>query len=323
MEHIDENLIAKYLDGSTSIQENNDIELWLEESEENRQMFEEIRSLWLKSRDIRVDETVSFDRVAAWNKVKPSADIKEQRSQWSIWMPRVAASLIVILVGFIAYLYLQENPLPEVFTASDENKEFTLPDGSKVFMEVGATIKYFEDFAEYRNLEFSGLAYFEVVSSTESPFIINTPDLVIKVVGTEFYVNTHQEDYGVGVTSGIVTVKDKHGSEMFELIKDQMIAYDAIGKTFGPLKNLNMNQLYFKSGTLEFTETPLGEVILTLEESFGVDIEYLDSEDSPCLFSGRFNKASLNDILDQLELSLNLEIKRDETITIVSSKCTQ
>ncbi len=323
MDHIDEILIAKYLDGSTSIQENNDIELWLEESEENRQMFEEIKSLWLKSRGIRVDKTVRFDKVAAWNKVKPSVDIKEQRSQWSIWMPRVAASLIVILVGFIAYLYLQENPLPEEFIATEENREFTLPDGSKVSMQVGATVKYFQDFADYRNLEFSGLGYFEVVPSTESPFTINTSDLVIKVVGTEFYVNTHKEDYGVGVTSGIVTVQDKHGSEMFELIKDQMIEYDAIGKTFGPLKNLNMNQLYFKSGTLEFTETPLSEVILTLEESFGVDIEYLDSEDSPCLFSGRFNKTPLDDILDQLELSLNLEIKRDEIITIVSSKCTQ
>src|SRR5690606_21717896 len=137
MDHIDEILIAKYLDGSTSIQENNDIELWLEESEENRQMFEEIKSLWLKSREIRVDETVKFDKVAAWNKVKPSVDIKEQRSQWSIWMPRVAASLIVILVGFIAYLYLQENPLPEEFIATEENKEFTLPDGSKVSMQVG------------------------------------------------------------------------------------------------------------------------------------------------------------------------------------------
>src|SRR5690606_12320940 len=157
MNHIDENLIAKYLDGSTSAQENNDIELWLEESEENKQLFEEIKSLWLKSQNIYINETVRFDKVAAWNKVKPSENLQPQRSLWNFWMPRVAATLIVILLGFVAYLYLQENPKPQQFVATEENKELTLPDGSVVSLQAGSGIKYFDDFAEYRNLELSGL----------------------------------------------------------------------------------------------------------------------------------------------------------------------
>lgn len=323
MDHIDENLIGRYLDGSTSIQENNDIELWMEERDENKQMFEEIKSIWLKSRDVSINDTVRFDKAAAWNKVKPADELPVRRTQWSIWMPRVAASLIVILVGFVAYLYFQENPLPQVFTATEENNEITLPDGSVVSMQAGSTLKYFDDFAEYRNLEFSGLAYFDVVASSESPFVISTPDLVIEVIGTEFYVNTAQEDYSVGVTSGIVSVKDKHGSQNFELKEDQMIAYDAIDKKFGPMKDLNPNELYFKNKTLEFRATPLSEVLLTLEELFGVDIEYIASENAPCPFSGRYSNPELNEILDQLELALNLEIRRDGVITIVSSKCTE
>jgi transmembrane sensor len=295
----------------------------VEESEQNRQTFEEIKSIWLKSQNIHLNETVKFDKAAAWNKVKPRGNLQAQRSLWSIWMPRIAASFIIILLGFVAYLYLQENPLPQEFVATEDNKVLTLPDGSIVTLEAGASIKYLEDFAAYRNLEFKGLGYFDVVASKESPFKIITSDLEVEVIGTEFYVNTNQDDYGVGVSSGVVTVKDKQGKQKFELKKDQMIAYDAIGKKFGPLENLNPNQLYWRSGSLEFTSTPLSEVLLTLEESFGVEIEYIASEDTPCLFSGRFKDAELNEILDQLALSLNLEIRKDETITIVSSKCTQ
>lgn len=323
MDHIDENLIGKYLDGSTSIQENNDIELWLEESDENKQMFEEIKSLWLRSQEISIVESVRFDKEAAWNKVKPDENIVEQKSYWSIWMPRIAATLIIILLGFVAYLYFQENPLPNQFVATDDQKELTLPDGSVVSLQVGSIVKYFDDFAEYRNLEFSGLGYFDVVPSKDSPFKIHTSDLIVEVIGTEFYVNTHLNDYSVGVSSGIVSVADKHGSQKYELKKDEMIVYDAIDKKFGPLERLNPNELYWRSGTLEFSATPLGEVIWTLEESFGVDIEYIANENKPCLFSGRFKDAGLDEILDQLALSLNLEIRRDETITIVSSECTE
>ncbi len=323
MNHIDEILIAKYLDGSTSVQENNDLELWIEESEENRRVFEETKSLWLKSQNIHVNETVKFDKAAAWEKVRPSENLEPQRTLWNIWMPRVAAALIVILLGFVAYLYLQENPSPQQFVATEDNKELTLPDGSTVFLQAGSSVKYFDDFTEYRNLEFSGLGYFDVVASKDFPFKIYTSDLEVEVIGTEFYVNTHQDEYGVGVSSGIVTVKDKQSSQKFELKEDQMIAYDAIEKKFGSLADLNPNQLYWKSGALEFSATPLSEVLLILEESFGVDIEYTASEGNPCFFSGRFKDASLNEILDQLALSLNLEINRDEIITIVSSECTQ
>lgn len=323
MDHIDENLIAKYLDGSTSVQENNDLELWIEESEDNKQTFEELKTLWLKSRNVQLNETVKFDKAAAWNKIKPSENLQAHRSLWSNWMPRIAATLIILLLAFVAYLYFQENPLPQEFVATEDNKELTLPDGSILSLQVGASVKYFEDFAEFRTLEFSGLGYFVVVPSKDSPFIIHTSDLEVEVVGTEFYINTNQDDYGVGVSSGIVSVKDKKGSQKFELKKDQMVAYDAIGRKFGPLENLNPNQLYWRSGALEFTSTPLSEVLLTLEDSFGTEIEYIASEDAPCPFSGRFKDATLDDILDQLALSLNLEIRKDEKITIVSGKCTQ
>ena len=59
-------------------------------------------------------------------------------------------------------------------------KEVVLPDGSKVWLNNAATLKYPREFSEKeRNVYLEGEAYFEVTHHENKPFILRSPKTAI------------------------------------------------------------------------------------------------------------------------------------------------
>ena len=87
----------------------------------------------------------------------------------------------------------------------------TFPDGSVVWLNAGSKVKYDSNFAkESRNVALSGEGYFEVSKNEELPFVVNTGNLSVKVLGTKFNLKSYEEDSEVKVTlkEGAVRVGD-------------------------------------------------------------------------------------------------------------------
>ncbi|HRP57808.1 FecR family protein, partial [Agriterribacter sp.] len=76
-----------------------------------------------------------------------------------------------------------------------ERKSIQLPDGTKVMLNAGSTIHIAEGFnTGSRELTLVGEAFFDVVHNAESPFIIHTSAMDIKVLGTTFNVRAYPGD---------------------------------------------------------------------------------------------------------------------------------
>ena len=74
----------------------------------------------------------------------------------------------------------------------------TLSDGSKITLNAGSELRYPVQFIENeknRTVFLNGEAFFEVSKNENSPFIVNTEDMDVEVLGTQFNVTSYTEDF--------------------------------------------------------------------------------------------------------------------------------
>ena len=115
------------------------------------------------------------------------------------WRPiGIAASvlLVALLIGF-----LLRNSVPDetvVATQYGETQEFTLPDGTEVFLNANSTLRYSADETP-REVWLEGEAYFQVVKQKNGltkradDFRVHTQNLTVRVLGTRFVVDSRKE----------------------------------------------------------------------------------------------------------------------------------
>src|SRR5690606_36020397 len=70
----------------------------------------------------------------------------------------------------------------------------TLADGTKVWLNAGSSLTYPMHFAgNERRVTLEGEAYFDVSHDAERPFIVHVNDTEIRVLGTQFNVNSYNK----------------------------------------------------------------------------------------------------------------------------------
>ena len=77
--------------------------------------------------------------------------------------------------------------------------ELQLSDGTNVYLNAGTSLKYPVKFikGESRQVYLIGEAYFKVTKDAHHPFIVNTNEVDIKVLGTQFNVSSYTEDHQI------------------------------------------------------------------------------------------------------------------------------
>jgi ferric-dicitrate binding protein FerR (iron transport regulator) len=73
--------------------------------------------------------------------------------------------------------------------------QFTLPDGSKVWLNAESKISFPSQFSgETRKIILSGEAYFEVAKNKHMPFIVESAGQHVEVLGTHFNINSYADE---------------------------------------------------------------------------------------------------------------------------------
>jgi ferric-dicitrate binding protein FerR (iron transport regulator) len=74
------------------------------------------------------------------------------------------------------------------------------------------------------------------------------------------------------------------------------------------------NSTAWKDGKLDFDNVPLAEAIKVMERYYEVDIELATDGLGKCLFKGKYQNISLNDLLKAVEFSMNLQLEENKGI---------
>lgn len=298
-------LLIKHFEGTCSLQEEERVENY---KTHNKKEYEVLQKVW-NTENFNITE---FDSQAAWRKIyEKIADQKKPRKNIALstfkWASAIAA---VLVLGFITSTFLVENPISTdknliTITADENVQHIKLPDGSSVWLNKTASLEYSEKFVK-RNIYLKGEAYFDVSSNPNSPFSITTPHGRIQVVGTSFNVKNERTTTTVDVTSGVVNLFNKLGKAQ-QLQRDftGIISKDSIQKH----ETSNPNFLSWKTGEFSFNDTPITEVLITLNTYYKEKLIIESSSSPTCRLTTTFKNLQIKEVIELLESTCQIKIK--------------
>jgi ferric-dicitrate binding protein FerR (iron transport regulator) len=157
-----------------------------------------------------------------------------------------------------------------------------------------------------------GEAFFRVTTDAPKPFIVNTPIVSIKVVGTAFNVIVGDESVSVSVDEGKVFVFSPTDSIYLEAGKS--VSFNQAEQKFN-LAQSNRNDWAYASRKLVFVNTPLREVFDQIEKAQNCEIRVSKSEIGNCKLTATFESVSTDYMLNLITEALNLSVTRDDKRT--------
>ena len=324
-------LLYKQLQGELNLIEKTLLDKWLDEAAINRVLAGKIKEDWVLSEqyspDIEVDIDKEFsllqqriDKEENTNTVKVKIVPVKKRARW--W-PYAAAAALVLLTATRWMIRLNQPTEPTllVTTTSNEIQEVQLLDGTKVLLNKNSELHYPATFATTdRRVQLKGEAFFDVQRNVDKPFIITTKNAEVEVLGTSFNVRALAEEKltEVVVKTGSVRLSDliEPTSVVLNANEKAVIRYGVIRKR--PEKD--MNELAWKSRVLFYKNTPIPEVVESLERFFKVSIKTTATSKN-CLFTGRFKEPDLETIITAISTEFNIRVKRDNTAYQLEGGC--
>ncbi|MBN2662398.1 MAG: FecR family protein [Bacteroidales bacterium] len=319
--HIDDEILIAYLiDEITDKKQISEVEEWLKSSEKNQQQFDDLKKTWFGVQKL-TPKPVAVDINAAWLKFEQRIDNEHITHRFLfnkkiINILRIAA-ILIIFVGLF-FIFKEKNTNSTIILATtDSLLTDTLIDGSIITLNEKSTISFKKDFGQnQRTIKLEGEAFFEVDHDTEKPFIIDAGGGYIQVVGTKFNVNTNDSVYiDVFVEEGIVKIfsidPDSSDTLFVLLTAGQKGRINTVnGETIKLNNNTqNPNDLFWKTNILTFNSCFIKDVANTLEDVYGVNF-IIDDKAKSLLLTATFENAQIDEILEIIKLTLNLEISK-------------
>jgi len=219
----------------------------------------------------------------------PRGDGESRSShRWAGPWTVAAAVLVLVLGGVWAW------SLPVTVTApAGERQTTTMPDGSTVQLNSGSSLSYARNFqawpfaeATTRGVHLDGEAFFDV-RDAERPFVVETPDARVRVLGTQFNVRVDrgaQTGTRVTVSSGrvrVASVRDSSAAVVLDTPGQSSTVADASARPSRPEPVDLERTLVWRDGGFAVTDRPLTDIVRELERRYGVQIRLDASVQNP------------------------------------------
>jgi len=230
-----------------------------------------------------------------------------------LFFPILTAALLLLSIPFI-WEPIKKSSLPdhsieliEIQVAKGEQQLLTLDDGTQVKLDAGSNFKYPAKFTgKNREVLLAGEGYFEVPSSNNNPFYVNTDYAEIKVLGTKFNIRAWEETnkVKVAVANGKVSLRPLNSNPQTAVLinQGQLSILSKDGLPSKPIE-VNINEhLKWMDRNMSFYNTPLQEILLQLERWY--DISFMPD-----------NQISLS---DQLTIHF-LDMTIDDALELISN----
>lgn len=239
---------------------------------------------------------------------------------------RIAAILIVpLILSFVAYFFLQDKKVTNQEVAFAEiqcpmgvRTKFMLPDGTTGFLNSGSTLKYAVSFSQGRHVELNGEAYFDVAHDDNNRFVVETRNLEVGVLGTQFNVVAYDSDESeeVILQKGKVEVSTIDGVDLDTLEPNEKLLLDKEARKFSVKEVEAFQFTSWTEGKLILRNEKFAEVAKRLGRWYNVDIKIEDEELFEYAFRATFTDEPLEEVLKLLKLTAPFhfkELKRNTT----------
>ncbi|HEY4153788.1 MAG TPA: FecR domain-containing protein [Puia sp.] len=156
-------------------------------------------------------------------------------------------------------------------TPSGGQFKIMLPDGTRVWLNSGSSLKYPVSFAgSKRSVILSGEAYFEVAKDPSSPFEVKANGSLVEVLGTHFNINAYTDELDLKITLAEGSVKVNHNT----LIKPgEQALVNPSGSVRVVQADLQM-ELAWKNGLFLFKQTELDGLMRQVSRWYDCEVVF-------------------------------------------------
>ncbi|HUP12080.1 MAG TPA: FecR domain-containing protein [Niastella sp.] len=314
-------LIAKQLQGMATPREAKELQQWLQSDAVNRQEYDEMVRIWLKTGPLLVN--TEFNTDIAWakldNKIAQVGPSPNKQSHTGISRlfantKRVAAVVIFAILAYGGYWWYKQAQW-QTFTAASKNETITLPDQSVVMVRKGSTLTYPRSFdSRERRVQLTGEAFFQVQHNEAQPFLVTAGNSEVEVLGTSFLVNSSSVTDEVVVASGKVNVTDKKSRHNRVILTKGQRAILS-NKRFYQEQVTDSNYIGWKTGKLVFNNTALQKVLEDISHFYGTQIELspaLQTSAPSIQITVEFKDQPLEQALEEIRLITGFTLQKEK-----------
>lgn len=317
--------IKEYLDGKQTPLQEQEMQKWFLDKADDLSVSEELEE---EFNAMPLD--FSGLEVNAYRKVASRLGFNSRRKTIIRWAASIAAAILLPLTGIFTYigvssLYSEPVFWTEVRVPFGEQKKIVLPDGTVLYLNSGSRVTYPSEFKkkESRVIFAEGEVYAEVTSDPKHPFIINSGDVGVRVLGTTFNLKSYSNSDCVELllVEGSVEFSVKgDNSEIYKINPGECVQYN---RSTGLASLSGFSKDDFKSfcddRALHFFNLKLKDIVCDLERVFNRKIIITDAHLANTRFFAYFaNQETLDQILSSLNANNKMKIKEIDGVIYIS-----
>lgn len=336
-------IIFLYLSGGANLEEIQELRRWLNDSPQNKKTFESITKYWNSSK-IKIEakdkdqayslllQNIKHNQRKNRKYINPH-NSSEFKNGWK-YIGKIAAAVTLLLV-FIASIKFVDNitekqtpEKPIVFKQNPLGQKSTikLPDGSTVWLNAQSSISYPEYFEnKERRITLQGEAFFNIVKNKNRPFVVETQNMNISVLGTKFNVKAFPKECetNVSLVEGKVKV-DKFKSSIDEesiiLTPGEELEYNVKS---GKIKKQRFDIEYvtaWKDGTLILKNDSFSSFVQKIQRWYGVEVKVVGEPSDNFIVTGKFQNENMENVLRALQFSRDFNFTIEDKLLTIKFK---
>jgi ferric-dicitrate binding protein FerR (iron transport regulator) len=159
-------------------------------------------------------------------------------------------------------------------------------------------------------VKLEGEAYFEVAKDKNKRFVVSSNGIDIEALGTVFSVKSYPDDSLI--TTTLLEGKVKVGNEITQTIlyPHEAISFNSFNHKFTRKSTINIETVaQWRNNQLAFSGESLGDIAVTLERMYNIDIVFTSEKARNYHFAGVIRNNSLSNVFEIISFTSPIQYK--------------
>ncbi len=331
---IEKKAIINYLSGEFSASDAEVLNKWLSESESNKLLFDQFSDIWQAGYHHIAKNKIDIEQ--AWTDIQKRLHLGDSKKTKIVWKEILRYAAVFVIAAFLGTMGYHLLRPEEAITQVAKRVEFMAPlgsrsyvqlaDGSKVWLNAGTTISYLTTYgANNRDIKLTGEAYFDVAKNKVLPFVVNSGDISVTALGTQFNVKAYAEEKRIETTliEGSVRLDGnsfKLGKEVILKPNQKAIFTNLDKPTMEIVENVDPRPVVsWKEERWVIQNEKLGELAKKLERRYDVNFIFDDEVLKEYAFGGTLEDENIEQIMKAISYTAPIKyVIQDNTVYIMA-----
>lgn len=331
--HIDI-ILFRFLEGNAGEAEQKELLDWVKASKENEHYYIKQSNIYKTIKAESID--INIDKALKTVKQKNGVNVSAAGKATSLLAKKMLISGFFIASALAAAtIYLlsapdekpeaveqqADNYIEQIYISTDTIEDIVLEDSvSFIYLNSHSKLKYTRTDTS-RVAELHGNALFDIKADAHRPFIILSDDIEVQSYGSKFEMETDSVNHTVSVTSieGKTVVFNKEENTETTISTQEQFCKKQNSEAHTD-KLDNLNEIAWKTGVLEFSNTPLRIAIPEIEKFYKKTIIVEDGAINDCLLNAKLDRYAFDNVLEMFKIAFGIDIVQKDSVYYLSGK---